>query len=271
MDISTIIGVVGGVFLLVSSIVGESANAEGFWQLESVMITCGGTVAALFIAYSLDELKTVPKIIFKCLIKPNYSVDETLDTLVRLAEKARREGLLALEDDLEGIQDAFLRKGIQLVVDGTDHNMVRDALETDLTYLEARHARGRSMLETAAASAPAFGMIGTLIGLIKMLGTIDDPSTIGPGMATALLTTLYGALMAYLVFGPMARKLSLVSKKEILVKEMMLEGILSILSGQNPRMIQEKLKSFLPPDRQAAVEARRERAGSPAVSTIRSR
>lgn len=271
MDISTIVGAIGGLFLLAKAMTSESAVAEGFFQWESIMITCGGTVCAILMAYTFDELKMIPRAVVKALRRQDYSADDTLDSLVRLAEKARREGLLALEDDLVEIDDPFLRKGIQLVVDGTDHNMVRDALETDLNYMEARHARCRSVFETAASLAPAFGMIGTLIGLIQMLGRLDDPSTVGPGMATALLTTLYGALMSYLILTPIARKLQIHSKKEILIKEMMLEGILSILSGQNPRIIQEKLKSFLAPEQQEAVEARREAADSPAISTVRAR
>ena len=123
-------------------------------------------------SFTIEEIKTVPQVLRKALFKQEHSIDETLTTLVRLAEKARREGLLALEDDLENIEDNFMRKGIQLVVDGTDHNMVRDVLETDLMYLESRHAKGRSILEAAAASAPAFGMIGTLIGLVKMLSIL---------------------------------------------------------------------------------------------------
>ncbi len=271
MDIATVIGAVGGILLLVQAIAMESGNAGGFFQMASVLITMGGTVCAVLIAFTLQEIKTIPQILRKALFSQQHSVDETLASLVRLAEKARREGLLALEDDLEDIDDSFMRKGIQLVVDGTDHNMVRDVLETDLMYLESRHARGRSIFETAAASAPAFGMIGTLIGLIKMLRTLDDPTTIGPGMATALLTTLYGAIMAYLVFAPLARKLALNSKKEVLIREMMLEGILSILSGQNPRIIQEKLKSFLPPTQQEEIDAKRESGSGPAVSTVRAR
>jgi len=271
MDLSTIIGIVAGAFMFVRAMVSEDAVAEGFFQLESIYITLGGTVCGVLIAYTFDEIKQIPRILTKALFTQDYSADDTLETLVRLAEKARREGLLALEDDLAEIKDGFLRKGIQLVVDGTDHNMVRDALETDLTYLESRHAVCRSIFETAAALAPGFGMLGTLIGLVKMLGRLDDPSAVGPGMATALLTTLYGALLSYWIFTPIAKKLALNSKKEVLVKEMMLEGILSILSGQNPRIIQEKLKSFLSPEKQEAVEARREEAGGPAVSTVRTR
>jgi chemotaxis protein MotA len=272
MDIATVIGIVGGSFLMVQAVMMDGGGGGGgFLDIPSVLITGGGTVCAVLVAFTLQEIKTVPQVLRKAIFKQEYSIDETLTTLVRLAEKARREGLLALEDDLEGIDDSFMRKGIQLVVDGTDHNMVRDVLETDLMYLESRHARGRSILETAAASAPAFGMIGTLIGLVKMLTTLDDPSRVGPGMATALLTTLYGAVMAYLLFAPLARKLALNSKKEVLVREMMLEGILSILSGQNPRIIQEKLKSFLPPQKQSEVEEIRRPSGSPAVSTVRAR
>jgi chemotaxis protein MotA len=190
MDIATVIGIVGGAFLLVQAVMTEGGAAGGFFDIASVLITGGGTVCAVLVAFTLQEIKTIPQVLRKAVFRQEHSIDETLNTLVRLAEKARREGLLALEDDLESIDDSFMRKGIQLVVDGTDHNMVRDVLETDLMYLESRHARGRSILETAAASAPAFGMIGTLIGLVKMLSTLDDPSRVGPGMATALLTTL---------------------------------------------------------------------------------
>jgi len=271
MDIATVIGIVGGALLMVQAVVMEGGPGSGFFDLPSVFITGGGTICAVLVSFTIEEIKTVPQVLRKALFKQEHSIDETLTTLVRLAEKARREGLLALEDDLENIEDNFMRKGIQLVVDGTDHNMVRDVLETDLMYLESRHAKGRSILEAAAASAPAFGMIGTLIGLVKMLSTLNEPSKVGPGMATALLTTLYGAVMAYLIFAPLARKLALNSKKEVLVREMMLEGILSILSGQNPRIIQEKLKSFLPPQRQREVEEIRRPSGSPAVSTVRAR
>jgi chemotaxis protein MotA len=175
--------------------------------------------------------------------------------MVDLAEKARREGLLALEDSVNRTEDEFLKRGIQLIVDGTDPELVRDILETDLTYIEDRHKIGKSMYDAMTAYAPAFGMIGTLIGLVQMLRTLDKPSTIGPAMSVALITTFYGAVIANLITGPIANKLALKSGAEIRLREMMLEGILSIQSGENPRIVEEKLMGFLAPkDRMRAQD-----------------
>jgi chemotaxis protein MotA len=174
--------------------------------------------------------------------------------IVTFSEKARREGLLALEDDLDELDDEFLRKGIQLVVDGTDPEIIRNIMETELNHMESRHATGIKVFEDWGIFAPAFGMIGTLIGLILMLANIEDKSAIGPGMSTALITTLYGAILANLVFIPVANKLTTVNNQEILIREIMIEGTLSIQSGDNPRIVKEKLVSFLPPEVRAQVE-----------------
>jgi len=172
---------------------------------------------------------------------------ELIKTLVQFTQKARREGLLALEDEAASVEDAFLSKGVQLVVDGTDPELVRSILETELSFLENRHRTGAAMFETMASLAPSFGMVGTLIGLIQMMGTLDDPEKIGPGMAVALVTTFYGTILANLVFTPLAGKLKVRSAEEILLREVMIEGILSIQAGDNPRIVEEKLNAFLAP------------------------
>lgn len=166
------------------------------------------------------------------------------------AEKARREGLLALEQDVMEINDPFLQKGIQLVVDGTDPELVRNILETKLTFLEERHQKGRGLFSTMGQLAPSFGLIGTLIGLIQMLSQLDDPTNLGSGMAVALITTLYGALLANLLFNPLAGKLRIRSLEEVLLKEVMIEGVLSIQAGENPRIVREKLNAFLATERE---------------------
>jgi chemotaxis protein MotA len=175
--------------------------------------------------------------------------------IVTFSEKARREGLLALEDDLDELEDDFLRKGIQLVVDGTDPEIIRNIMETELNNMQTRHEQGIKVFEDWGLFAPAFGMIGTLIGLIIMLQNLGgDQSAIGSGMSAALITTLYGAVFANSVLIPIANKLIYVNEQEILIREIMIEGTLSIQSGDNPRIVKEKLVSFLPPEIRAMVE-----------------
>jgi chemotaxis protein MotA len=162
------------------------------------------------------------------------------------AHKARRNGILSLEPEVEGIEDPFLRKGMQLTVDGLEPHVIQDILETEIASTEDRHERGAEILAAAGAYAPALGMIGTLIGLIQMLQTMNDPSTIGPSMSLALVATFYGAVLANLLFIPMSGKLKRRSREEILLKEMILEGALAISKGENPRIIEEKLTAFIP-------------------------
>ncbi|NLL41740.1 MAG: motility protein A, partial [Firmicutes bacterium] len=177
-----------------------------------------------------------------------------IDILVDFAETSRREGLLALEEKAQAIDEPFLQKGIQLVVDGTDAELVRNILEIELIFLEERHRLGQKIFEQMGALSPAYGMIGTLIGLIAMLGALDNPDQIGMGMAVALITTLYGSVASNLIFLPLAGKLGIKSDEEILLKQVMIEGILSIQAGENPRIVEEKLKSFLSPAERVAAQ-----------------
>ncbi len=255
MDIATIGGFVAGTAFILIALMNGSAGLRPFWDFDSVLITIGGTIAAVMISFPFSRIKDLPRITAIAFRERETDPVAIIDGMVDLAEKARREGLLALEDSVNRTEDEFLKRGIQLIVDGTDPELVRDILETDLAYIEERHKVGKSMYDAMTAYAPAFGMIGTLIGLVQMLRTLDKPSTIGPAMSVALITTFYGAVIANLITGPIANKLALKSGVEIKLREMMLEGILSIQSGENPRIVEEKLMGFLAPkDRVRAQE-----------------
>ncbi|MCK8823544.1 motility protein A [Fuchsiella alkaliacetigena] len=253
LDLATIIGFLVGAILVAGAIVlgGEIIiflSANGF------LIVFGGTLGATLLSSSFEQVRDLAKSLRVALYKKEMDPREVISVLVSFAEKARREGLLALEDEAQQLDDSFLQKGIQLVVDGTDSELVRSILETELIFLNDRHAETRGILETMGDLSPAFGMIGTLVGLIQMLTELEDPEGVGGGLATALITTLYGTLMANLVFIPLARKLKSKSEDEILVKEVMIEGILSIQAGENPRIVEEKLKAFLASSLREEVE-----------------
>lgn len=261
MDISTIIGLILGAIFLVWGIM-ESGLISSYWDFASVMITLGGTFASTLASYPMKNFLNTVNVVKKAFVYKEVFPDEVIGEIINLANIARKEGLLALEEYAEDLQDDFLKKGIMLIVDGTDPELVRNILETELTFLEERHTEGQSIFETMASFAPAFGMIGTLIGLINMLRTIDDTSSIGPNMSVALVTTFYGSVLANVVFLPLANKLKIRSKSEILVKELMVEGLLSIQAGENPRIIEEKLKTFIPPDARVNYKQKLEREGA---------
>ncbi len=256
MDIATIGGLGIGFFVLIVGIVvaGGVGGLFSFISISSVFITVGGSFAAIMVSNTLPKTLGLMKVAMNAIRTKPLEAGRIISMIVTFSEKARREGLLALEDDLDELEDDFLRKGIQLVVDGTDPEIIRNIMETELNNMQARHQEGIKIFEDWGALAPAFGMIGTLIGLILMLANIEDKSAIGPGMSTALITTLYGAILANLVFIPIANKLSYVNNQEILMREIMIEGTLSIQSGDNPRIVKEKLISFLPPEIRAQVE-----------------
>ncbi|NLJ86187.1 MAG: motility protein A [Firmicutes bacterium] len=255
MDLATIIGVISGISLLVAAIAADG-SLWGFWDVPSILVVLGGTVAATLVNHSLSDITRVLAMVKVAFTDRKYSGRELIDQLVGLAEKARREGLLAMEEEAAQIEDAFLRKGIQLIVDGTDPDLVRNVLEIELAFQEERHRAGQGIFEDMGSYAPAFGMIGTLIGLINMLADIDDAEKIAPGMALALITTLYGSVLANLIFLPIAGKLRTRSDEEVLYRQIMLEGILSIQAGENPRLVEEKLTAFLSPGERARTEAR---------------
>lgn len=253
MDLATLIGIAAGALLVLWAMASNGTLLD-FVNPASMAITLGGTLAATMVHYPWPRLRTTIKIVRNAFKRQEQDAQSLIQSLAGYAERARREGLLALEEEAENAPDPFLRKGLGLVVDGTDPEVVRTILENDLSSLEERHKQGAGLFETMASYAPAFGLVGTLIGLIQMLQGLDDPTKIGPGMAVALLTTLYGTLMANLIFLPIAGKLKVRSGEEIFRKEVMLEGILAIQAGDGSSIIQEKLNSFLAPGNRGGKE-----------------
>ena len=244
MDIATIVGFIAAVTCLM---VGIGSNLASMVDPPSMIIVVGGTLSATLIANPLQEVIGLIGVI-KCAILTNVPVPTIIiERIVGFAETARREGILALEQAIEEGDDPFLSTGVRLAVDGTEPDLIMDILETELQFVQERHEQGQTIIANMGNAAPAFGMIGTLIGLVIMLKNMDDPAAIGPGMAIALLTTMYGAILANIIFGPISAKLKVYSSKEVLVKRMIIEGIMSIQSGDNPRIVAHKLSVFLPP------------------------
>ncbi|NLB64110.1 MAG: motility protein A [Fibrobacter sp.] len=248
MDIATVIGLLLGVYLIVFWGIGDPASIIMFIDIPSIAIVLGGSVAAMLVSYPFSSLIGVFGILKQAFLPQKFAPEGVVKTVVSFAEQARREGILALENRLEELDDEFLKKGIQLAVDGTDPNIIREILVSELNGIEERHGAGAQLFDDIATLAPGFGMIGTLIGLVLMLANMSDPSAIGPAMAVALITTLYGSLVANLFATPIAIKLKNYSGDEMLVKNMMLEGIMSLQSGENPRLVEWKLLAYLSPD-----------------------
>lgn len=244
MDIATIIGLAAGSVLITAAII-LGGSALIFINIPSLLIVLGGTIAATLIKYSIADLVNTVSVVMKTFIFKISSPVDLVDRIKEMADVARREGLLALEGKDHG--DPFLQKGLGLLADGVDASQVVMVLDRELQYSKERHKKGQNILKGMGATAPAFGMIGTLIGLVQMLAAMDDPSKIGPAMAVALLTTLYGAVFANLIFLPLAEKLELRSKEEGLNRELVLAGVEAIARGENPRLIEQHLKVFLAP------------------------
>ena len=253
MDIATVLGISGGFgLILISMILG--GDIAIFINVPSLVVVCGGTMASALINYPLSDVLAIVGPLKKAFFNRDVDASGSITQLIEFATIARREGILALESHVENAEDEFMAKSIQLAIDGTAPELIKDILTTEVAFMEDRHARGQSLLSDMGAAAPAFGMIGTLIGLVQMLAGMDDPSAIGAGMATALLTTLYGSVLSNVVFLPLAGVLKVRTASELLLREIAIEGILSIQSGDNPRAVEQKLKSFLSPAQRAEME-----------------
>ena len=244
MDIATVIGIIAGITLVLMAII---SNIVLFINFPSMLIVVGGTIGATLMNFPLGDVLGVLKTVKNAFLHKSKPPTDVIETIVGFATTARREGILALESRAEEADDPFLQKSVQLAVDGTAPELIKDILTTELAFLEERHSLGQGVFIAMGTFAPAFGMIGTLIGLIQMLSTMNDPSTIGAGMAVALLTTLYGAMIANMFCVPIAGKLKVRTRMEMLVKEVIIEGILSIQSGDNPRVVEQKLMAFVSP------------------------
>jgi chemotaxis protein MotA len=229
LEKTTVIGISAGfACILISILLGGELGT--YFNIPSLFVVLGGTIASTIVAYPG---------------KMHIDLNEDIDLIIKVANVARREGLLALEDAVGEVENPFLQKGIMLIVDGADGELVKNILETEISFIQERHTQGQNIINSMAAFAPAYGMIGTLIGLINMLKNLSDPATLGPSMAIALITTFYGVVLANLVFTPISKKLKVQSDNEALQKELYMEGLLSIQDGENPRIIKDKLTAFI--------------------------
>jgi chemotaxis protein MotA len=247
MDLATIIGMILAWGALIGSLLMEGGDVRSLVNLPAAFLVFGGTLGASIVSFRMNQITGLPDILKKAFTERALDPAEVIALLVRLAERARREGMLALESEADRIEDDFLQRGLRLAVDGTDPEMLRDILTTDIHFLQTRHKTGESMFTTMGGFAPTLGIIGTVIGLIHMLANLSDPAKMGPLIAGAFIATLYGVSSANLIFLPIGNKLKARSAEEALVREIMLEGILSIQAGDNPRIVEEKLKAFLAP------------------------
>jgi len=247
MDKATVGGLATGIGLLILAIaIAPGSSFGAFIDYPSLAVVVGGAMAASLIAFPLKTIFLFPGVLKKLVFPKQQSLQPVIAQLVEFAEIARRDGILALENKTKDVDDPFILMGIQMAVDGTDGELMEAILRAEIEAVSSRHKTGKSLMETMGRYAPAFGMIGTLMGLIIMLGNMDDPEAIGPGMAVALITTLYGAVVSNLFFLPFADKLAFYSKREMEVREVIVRGILSIQEGDNPRVLEQKLKTLLP-------------------------
>ncbi|NBJ69035.1 MULTISPECIES: flagellar motor protein MotP [Clostridia] len=247
-DILTPFGITMGFIMIMLAIVSKSGTSEGaglFLDISSIFIVIGGLIASMLITFKFEQIKLARKVLSEAFHKHDQQLPQLIALFVHLSERARREGLLALENELEEVDDPFIKKGILLAVDGIEPEVIKDILEAEIIAVEDRHYQGRALLEKAGEYAPSWGMIGTLVGLVLMLNSLQDPAGLGPSMAVALLTTLYGTVLANLVFIPMASKLESKTEEEVFMKQIIIEGVIGVQSGQNPRILEEKLSAFL--------------------------
>lgn len=247
MDIASLVGLILGFGAMIISFMLEGGSPLALVAPTAFIIVIGGTFGAIILSFSLEDMKSLGTLLKIAFTEKKQDIASIISTLVSFAEKARREGLLSLEADINAIDDDFLKQGMQLVVDGTDPTLVRNILETQITFIEQRHKIGSQIFEAAGGYAPTMGIIGTVMGLVHVLSNLSEPSELGHSIAVAFIATLYGVATANLFWLPVGSKLKLKSKNEMLSREVMLEGILSIQAGDNPRIVEEKLKAFLSP------------------------
>jgi chemotaxis protein MotA len=243
--ISTLIGLIAGASLILSSVF-ISGHAALFWNLPSLFIIMGGTFGSVVMAFPPKRLKTMIPVIKKAFSNEKNDVTEDLLTLVSLAEISRKEGLLALEDTVDQYtDDEFIKRGIRLIVDGADEEQLRNSLEGSMYFMKQRHNKGAAMIDMIASTAPALGLLGTYVGLIPMLNNLDDAASLGPMMALELVSSFYGAFIAYVVFSPLAKRLKVMSSEEASRKEIIIEGLSAIQQGKNPKIMKEELAAYM--------------------------
>ncbi|WP_407314706.1 flagellar motor protein [Desulfosporosinus sp. SB140] len=261
MDLSTVIGLIAGIGSLLAGYLLEGGSVGALGQFSAACIVFGGTAGAVITSFPLSSLKNLPNWLKVAFTSQSFGTAEAYETLVRFAEKARREGLLSLEQELESVTDRFTRQGMQLVIDGTDPEITKEILESNIAVLEKRHRVGINVFEAAGGFGPTLGIIGTVMGLVKVLGNLSDPNELSKSIAAAFIATLYGVASANLIYLPIASKLKMKDKIEVSAMEMILDGILSIQAGENPAILKEKLKTHI-----GTISENQEGSGAPSGS-----
>ena len=246
MDLATIIGLLAAFGLMLSAIL-QGGSLMIFIDIASIIIVFGGTIGTVLVHFPFGDVLGAFNVARKAFFHKPHSPTDTIEKLITYAGKARKEGILSLQSVMGEIDDEFFLKGLQMAVDGQEPEALKDMLEKEIEYVVERHDKGADIFSTIAAYSPAMGMIGTLIGLVQMLQNMSDPSSIGPAMAVALLTTFYGAVIANIVASPIAGKLKLRSASEVLNKTLVTEGMKAILEGENPRLMEQRLHAFVSP------------------------
>lgn len=254
MDITSLIGFLLACGLILGSILLGSAPLTAFIDLPSVLVVIGGAMAAAMMAFPLKSFLSLPLVMKKAFLNKQADLSIIINQLVVLAEVARRDGLLALESKMANVENPVIKSGLQMAIDGNDADTIESVMRTEMEAISRRHKEGKSILDQLARFAPAYGMIGTLMGLIMMLSDMSDPSSIGSGMAVALITTLYGAITANVVFQPFAEKLGLLSKAELNSIELVVRGVLAIQSGESPRALEQRLMTYLHPKKRSVKD-----------------
>lgn len=246
MDLATLIGILVGLGALLGGFILEGGHLSALLLISPFVIVFGGTLGAVILSFTLEEIKKIPYFIKKIFSDKKVDYTGTLSLLVDTADRARREGLLSLESQLNTIDDPYISRGMQLIIDGTDPELARNMLEMEIEAYENAEKVGSDIFNAAGGYAPTMGIIGTVMGLVHVLGQLNDPDSLGPAIAAAFLATLYGVASANVLWLPFGTKIKVKTAKEVLLMEMILEGVLSIQAGENPRVIQEKLMTFIP-------------------------
>lgn len=254
MDIGSIIGLIGGTVVIILGVLTSGGTIMGIVDIPSVFITIGGSFISLFLCAPLGDVIGMLKAYMRIMKTYDYGEKSLIQNMVTLSEKARREGILALEEGLDDLDSPFMKEGLRMVVDGTDGNVIRAIMENEMSSAESRHMNMINLINQWAGFGPGFGMLGTVIGLIGMLNNLEDKSSLGPNMAVALITTLYGSMLANWLLGPVAQKLIGQNSQEMTSCEMIIEGVLSIQAGDNPRILAQKLLTYLDPKTRKLIE-----------------
>ncbi len=253
MDLGILFGFLGVWVLILWALFG-SGDIRMFIDQNSIILVLGASSMIIFYAFPVKNVKSMARVIKRAIFYSSPSIPKLIEDMVSYAEIARRDGILSLESTTKDIDDPFIVRGIQMAVDGTDPELIEQVLNNDLENLAERHDNGKALLECIGKYAPAFGMIGTLVGLVIMLSNMDDPAAIGPGMAVALLTTMYGAIIANAFALPLADRLGRRSAEEVLYRTIIIKGVMAIQSGDNPRIVEQKLRTYLPPSERPQEE-----------------